>query len=203
MPPADSTRARLDLGEWLFTMRFDSSRYGKQIESLLALDGAGQRLMPLEIGNCSSDQARSILKTKAAGDLFPRSRAPEAALSGIWLYFSCFDESHNISQDIATVDGSYWHGILHRHEPDAGNAAYWFRRVGEHAIFPVLRDAAAEVISGFTGTFRLKDRWDPFAFIDFCEDARRQPGSERERLAREIQLAEWQLLFDYCAEVRT
>ncbi len=40
---------------------------------------------------------------------------------------------------------------------------------------------------------------DPFAFIDFCEQARRRPGSESEQLALRIQLAEWQILFDYCA----
>ena len=183
-------------------MLFDPSRYGKEVESLLALDGGGQRLMPLEIRGCSSEQARSLLKTKAARELFPQSRAPEAALSGLWLYFSCFDESHAISQDIHTAEGSYWHGIVHRQEPDAGNAAYWFRRVGDHAIFPTLRESASELASGSVVKFRLKERWDPFAFIDFCEDARRQPGSEAERVAQEIQRAEWQLLFDYCAAVQ-
>src|SRR5215210_6878268 len=126
-------------------MRFDLSKYGKEVESLLALDSGGERLMPLEAGECSSEQARSILKTKAARDLFPQSRAPEAALSGLWLYFSCLDESHGISQDIHTPEGSFWHGILHRQEPDAGNAAYWFRRVGDHPVFPALRESAAEL----------------------------------------------------------
>jgi hypothetical protein len=183
-------------------MRFDSSKYGKEVESLLALDCNGERLMPLEIGQCSSEQARSVLKTKSARDLFPQSRAPEAAMSGLWLYFSCFDESHTVSQDIPTQDGSYWHGIAHRQEPDAGNAAYWFRRVGDHPIFPSLRDSAAGLMEGSAVKLRLKDLWDPFAFIDFCEDARRGKG-EAERLAREIQRAEWQLLFDYCAAVQS
>jgi hypothetical protein len=182
-------------------MLFDPSRYGKEVESLLSLDGGGQRLLPLEIGDCCSEQARSILKTKTARDLFPESRAPEAALSGLWLYFSCFDESHSISQDVHTRDGSYWHGIAHRQEPDAGNAAYWFRRVGDHPIFPSLLQAAAEVAGASAVKLRLEEQWDPFTFIDFCEEARRKQGSETERVAREIQRAEWQLLFDYCAAV--
>src|SRR5262245_27691672 len=111
-------------------MRFDASRYGPEVESLLALDGAGHRLLPLEIGSCPSDKAKQILGRKSAGELFSARRAPEAALSGLWLYFSCFDESHSISQDIPTAEGGYWHGMLHRQEPDPGNAAYWFRRVG-------------------------------------------------------------------------
>jgi hypothetical protein len=180
-------------------MRFEASRYGPEVASVLAFDGAGHRLLPLEIGSCSSEEAKRVLKLKSAHDLFPGSRAPEAALSGLWLYFSCFDESHSISQDIATAEGSYWHGLLHRQEPDAGNAAYWFRRVGRHEIFPDLHQAATELVADSPVHFRIKDRWDPFAFIDFCENARRQPGSDAERLAREIQRAEWQLLFDYCA----
>src|SRR6516162_5234245 len=52
-----------------------------------------------------------------------------ACLAGLWLFHDFLDESHKISQDIDTVEGSYWHGILHRREPDYSNAAYWFRRV--------------------------------------------------------------------------
>jgi hypothetical protein len=42
-------------------------------------------------------------------------------------------------------------------------------------------------------------RWDPFAFIELCERARRNPGSVSQVKAFEVQLAEWQLLFDFCA----
>ena len=179
-------------------MRFDPSRYGPEVASVFALDpaldGAGARLLPLEMGSCTNEEARLLLKTKRAREWFPESRSPEGALSGLWLYFSCFDEAHQIAQDLATAEGSYWHGILHRLEPDPGNAGYWFRRVGAHPVFPALRDAAAEL----AGSFHPGDRWDPFAFIDFCENARRQPGSPEEQTAREIQRAEWQLLFDYC-----
>jgi hypothetical protein len=132
------------------------------------------------------------LKTATARALFSNSRAPEAALAGLYLYFSCLDEAHAIAQDIATAEGSFWHAILHRQEPDAGNSGYWFRRVGAHAIFSELRDRAAAIGIDFG------PRWDPLAFIDLCEKARQQPGSPEERRALEVQRTEWQLLFDYC-----
>jgi hypothetical protein len=133
-------------------------------------------------------------------DLFGAARSPEGAMSGLWLYHDCFDEAHKIAQDLATVDGSFWHGILHRREPDPGNAAYWFRRVGRHPVFPALRDATAEIIARRPGAgLRLGPEWDPFQWIDYWEEARRQPGTEKEAAAMEIQRAEWELLFDWCA----
>ncbi len=42
-------------------------------------------------------------------------------LAGLWLYHNFLDESHALSQDIATPTGSYWHGLMHRREPDFWN----------------------------------------------------------------------------------
>ncbi|HLK68492.1 MAG TPA: hypothetical protein VKU19_33900 [Bryobacteraceae bacterium] len=174
-------------------MQFDPTAYGGQVAGILALDRNGERLMPLAMGTCSCEEARQRLSSTTAQLLFAGSRAPEAALSGLYLYFSCIDEAHQIAQNVDTPDGSYWHGIVHRQEPDASNAGYWFRQVGAHPIFDVLRQKAAEIGVDFG------PRWDPFAFIDYCEKARRSPGSGEERRALEVQRAEWQLLFDHCA----
>ena len=183
-------------------MSFDAQAYGPKVAALLALDGNGERLMPLAQGTCSSPQARLIIAGQPAGRLFPQARAPEAAVAGLYLYFSCLDEAHETAQAIDTADGSYWHGIMHRQEPDAGNASYWFRQVGRHAIFPSLRSAAAEIAAAHPKLgIAIADPWDPLVFIDLCEKARRSPGSEIETLAREIQRAEWQLLFHHCAAV--
>ena len=80
----------------------------------------------------TSAAARSQLEMASAGDLFPTSRAPEAALAGLYFYFSCWDDAHRVAQDISTAEGSYWHAIVHRQEPDDWNSAYWFRQVGRH-----------------------------------------------------------------------
>jgi hypothetical protein len=42
-------------------------------------------------------------------------------------------------------------------------------------------------------------RWDPVGFAEYASTAR--PGSKEEDLAIRVQLAEWRILFDYCARV--
>jgi hypothetical protein len=184
--------------------RFNPTSYGKDVEAVLHLEEDGERLMPLAIGSCSSAEAQSVLRTKTASSLFPSAAHPDAALAGLWLYFSCFEEAHSIAQDIPTPEGSFWHGIVHRQEPDAANAAYWFRNVGSHAIFPRVRCAAEDILDAHprVKTFQVAVDWDPFRFIDFCEYARKNPNTEDEQIAREIQRAEWQLLFEHCARSR-
>jgi hypothetical protein len=174
-------------------MIFDAMAYGPEVAAILALDGDGQRLMPLALGRCSSQAAYDRLRASGPARLFMGARAPEAAFAGLYLYFSCLDEAHTTAQEISTAEGSFWHAIMHRQEPDPGNSGYWFQRVGAHPIFPALRESAAETGVDFG------PRWDPFAFIDYCERARRDPGSELEARALAVQRMEWQLLFDYCA----
>lgn len=185
-------------------MVFDPKAYGPKVAELLALDSDGNRLMPLIADKCSSPEAGRKLSETTAPKLFPGSYSPQAAFAGLWLYFSCFEECHHVAQELHTPEGSFWHAILHRQEPDAGNAAYWFRRVGAHPIHARLFDAATEIVARYPeAEFRPGANWDPFAFVMFCERARQQPESPSERAALEIQRAEWQLLFDYCARPRS
>jgi hypothetical protein len=171
------------------------------VSQILALDQDGNGLIPLVHGRGSlKQQARTLLSEQSAAVLFPKARSAEAALAGLWLYFSGFDKCHRIVQDLTTPEGSFWHAIVHRREPDATNSAYWFRALGWHPLFPELNRQAAEIVERHPGAhFKPGVDWDPFQFVEFCELARRQPGSEAERVALEIQRAEWQLLFDYCA----
>lgn len=180
-------------------MSFDPAVYGQPVAQILALDGDGRRLMPLAGCKCSSPEVHALLKTKRPSDLFPSCRSPEAALAGLWLYFSCWEEAHTLAQNIPTPEGSFWHGIVHRQEPDPGNASYWFHRVHNHPIFKPLMSAAQEIAAAQNHQLPWQGKWDAFAFIDYCEKARRCPGSTQEQVALEIQRAEWQLLFDHCA----
>lgn len=178
--------------------------YSAEAAGILALDGDGQRLMPLVAKGCSTEAVREKLRGTTAAALFPEAAQPEAAMAGLWLYFSCLEEAHTLAQDIDSAEGSFWHAIVHRQEPDYGNSAYWFRKVGPHPIFRPLAEAAREIVGRHPqAEFRTGLKWDPFAFVMFCERARQQPGSSNEHAAMEIQRAEWQLLFDYCARPKS
>src|SRR5262245_30984412 len=52
-----------------------------------------------------------------------------ACQAGLWLAFDFLFESHAISQELHTPEGSFWHAIMHSREPDASNSKYWWRRV--------------------------------------------------------------------------
>src|SRR5687767_13390080 len=92
------------------------------------------RLMPLGPGT-PVKAFRAALEALTPATAFGEGKQvvhdyAQACFAGLWLYFDFLDESHAISQDLDTAEGSYWHGILHRREPDYPNAKYWFRRVG-------------------------------------------------------------------------
>jgi len=179
----------------------DPRKYGPAIATLL-----GDRLPALGPGN-ANESFRPRLAALTTERLFADRQvvdlnAAECCLAGLWLWHDFLDESHRLSQEIDSIEGSYWHGIMHRREPDYGNAQYWFRRVGRHPVFEPLAaaarelagqvelDAPAEFLAG-TG------RWDPFQFVDLCEAIVRG-RSQCEQLAREVARAEWRLLFDHC-----
>lgn len=170
-------------------------------EVVKLLRDRGDRAAPLtQQGGCP-EKAKHLLVNDSAQSLFKDARAPEAALAGLLLYLGCWEEAHNIAQDIPSIEGSYWHAILHRQDPDAGNSAYWFRRVGTHPTFVELQQAAEAIAGQYPKAgLRLSNSWNPFSFIEWCEEAREQPGSDLEKAALAIQDAEWRILFQWCAE---
>jgi hypothetical protein len=177
-------------------MQFLSS----EVEHLLSAAPEGLPLLQTSLQPLA--EARRIHSHDSA-TLFPGARYSQAALAGLLLRAGYWTESHNVAQEIDSPEGSYWHGVIHRIEPDSFNAGYWFRRVGKHAIFPELFRKATQILEkNGPRHWHLKSTWDAFLFIEWCDEAR-EKGGQTATTAVEIQTAEWQLLFDWCRTARS
>ena len=131
----------------------------------------------------------------------------EAIKSGLLLWNDALDESHNISQGLDNQTGSYWHGIMHRREPDYSNSKYWFHRVGTHPIFPELRERALELfeetpnpsdaLADIGQTIASQESWDAYQLIDWCEAAEGDSDSDVTRFLQQVQMEEIKLLLVY------
>jgi hypothetical protein len=132
-------------------------------------------------------------------------RGSRLALSaGLLQVHDFWDASHESAQaadDLGERATSlYWHAIAHRREPDPGNAAYWFRRVGRHPVFSQLEAGARTLIEAESTALppRLAQTWDPSILIDLTSRAR--PGTDLERATRRVQRLEMLLVLEASSE---
>ncbi|MBM83203.1 MAG: hypothetical protein CMJ78_21795 [Planctomycetaceae bacterium] len=116
------------------------------------------------------------------------------------------DESHNHSQSIEGKGrhkaGDYWHAIMHRREPDYWNSKYWFRRVGQQALFDQLGLRAESILQAcespqaatWLAQLQAPQSWDSMVFVDFCEHCATSGDASLTRAAEAIQFEEMLLL---------
>ena len=131
----------------------------------------------------------------------------DAIRSGLLLWNDALDASHNISQGLENQTGSYWHGIMHRREPDYSNAKYWFGRVGTHPIFPQVRERAlaifnevsnpSDALAHIAQTIEAEPHWDAYQFIDWCQAAEDEADADLTRFLQQVQAEEIKLLLAY------
>ena len=159
----------------------------------------------------SRNWLKSHLEKFSLENMLPEVRSTSDAIAlkaGLFQIHDYLDASHELSQSVEGGGrhrtGDYWHAIMHRREPDYSNSKYWFRRVGSHPIFEALGNAAEAIISktesSAAGIARQKlslgSHWDPFAFVDFCEECGRGGDPALTEIAQQIQWREMQLLLD-------
>lgn len=173
--------------------------------ALEALGPDGTLGPPLVQARPPRPRLERILLEPAWADVFPDAPRPArlALCAGLLQVFDFWDASHEAAQQADDLgergSSAYWHGIAHRREPDPGNAAYWFRRVGRHPVFAALSEAARPLLDE-DGDRALISRllsgggWDAMAMIDLC--TRASEGTPREALARRVQRVEMWLLLE-------
>jgi hypothetical protein len=114
-----------------------------------------------------------------------------ALLAGLWLWHDWLDESHQISQSLATPTGSFWHAIMHRREGDFSNSKYWYARCRHHAVLDEIAQRARSAGMEWTG---------PDAFVDLVEAVHRSLEDPLHPAAVRLQRLEWRALFEYCVK---
>lgn len=186
--------------------------YTSTIAEIIEKLETGNPLPPLVPENAWSNELTDTLIATSLEDLFQGQSLKDdifagAIKSGLLLWNDALDDSHDISQELGNNTGSYWHGIMHRREPDYSNAKYWFGRVGTHPIFPTLRERALELyketqspsdtLSQIAQSIEDNEHWDAYQFIDWCQAAQDASTSDVTQFLQQVQAEEIKLLLAY------
>lgn len=165
-------------------------------------------LVPRTAGD---SQVADLLHTVSASDLLDLPvRSPEDAacvMSALWLWHDYLDESHQISQQVHTPTGSFWHAIMHRREGDFGNSKYWYAKCRDHPILQSLAIQANSIVSRADADKTLLrltiSGWNGAAFVDYVQSLHESPSDPRYAVAVSLQQLEWRVLFDHCVRQAT
>ena len=113
-------------------------------------------------------------------EVIRESQEQDLLKAGLHLWNDDIDRCHGIVQPMKGENASYWHAILHRREPDYNNSKYWYRRVGKHPVHSELQG--------------IYPGWDPFSFVDWCQDVAEKGSRKRLSWLKEVQAREMELL---------
>ncbi len=149
----------------------------------------------LVFGKLYNQEVKDMLMNTPPEKLFHPEKVHDrnfakAVVSGFLIWNDCEDEAHSLAQNIPIAEGSYFHAIIHRREPDIWNSGYWFKRTGDHPVYSLIYDYVAEYSSDkLKRILLLKNKWDPEVFNKIIEDAQKN-GNMNDKELTEIQHAE-------------
>ena len=165
------------------------------VEPVFVFCPADQALARLVPDQGASPEVSALVETTIQA---PAIAARPTLVSALWLYVDELDRSHVVSQGIDDTTGSFWHGIMHRREPDYPNAKYWFNQTGRHEAFPEILKATESVMSGTDLAHLAEGEWDPFAMVDAV--SRAKADTAEYALLQKVQRIEFEVLLErFCA----
>jgi len=181
-----------------------------QITSLLMLRGAG--IPPVRWDEHPNAMASSTLEGLEDEKLFGRAElADQAAASAVrallYLWNGWMAEATMIAASAGPKEQLYINGLVERHMGRPDTAKTNFQQMEGHDIYAPLTESVAKLtgscndkqIKRFADIVQLNDAWEAFAFIDLVEEARGdQLTNASERIVRQLQKQEFDLLIRYC-----
>lgn len=173
----------------------------------VGLESCGGLGVPLQMGKPLDEALRPMLVTSYWGKFFPDAR--ETAVlnlsAGLLQIYDFWEESHAAAQRADDLGehrlSAHWHAICHRREPDAGNANYWWARVGKNplanALTELIENSLTDQSAGIkTIAAKLLDRGQFSDRAMVAQSLAVKPCSEEANFLRLIQKYEMLLLFD-------
>lgn len=160
----------------------------------------------LVVSGDGNPEARDILELLKPADLLSGTitdhDSAAGVLAGLWLWHDWLEPSHKVCQAIETPTGSLWHAIMHRREGDFSNSKYWYRRVGDHAVYPSIAANATLILNPMpmdkAWVRLINGGWNPDIFVDLVQSAHTNPDDPRRSVLVTLQHIEWRTLFDHC-----
>ena len=128
-------------------------------------------------------------------------QAPPALIALVLLWHDHAEAAHTLVQNDSSPEGCLVHAWVHRLEPDYGNAAYWFRRVGLHPLYEDLNTRTLELVRSappglWSEALTNRPAWDPIALLRLWEQAASDPNPQSVDTCLQMQRMEFEGLFD-------